>query len=95
MPCGWVRGFVVAKLTDTLLGKLLIRLFLPSMALSLHCSWLNSQIWFPQSSKRINSTILSRSFREARRAGENTTISTPKLSATAAAKMAIEKVYSQ
>lgn len=66
-----------------------MRDFLPSFAFTRHCSWLNSTILSLQPSSRINSTILSKSFLDARRAGENTTISTPNESATAAQKMAM------
>jgi len=47
----------------------------------------------PQSSNLMNSTIRSKIFLEARRAGENTTISIGVESAKAAQKMAIEKVF--
>ena len=79
----------MVKLTDTLLGKLRIKLFFPRNDLSLHCSWLYSMIRSPQSSSRINSTMRSKSLRLARRAGEKTTTSRPHESDSAATKMAM------
>ena len=56
-------------------------------------SWLYSQILSLPPARLTNSTILSRSLRLARRAGEKTTISRPCASAKHAQKMAIENVF--
>ena len=61
----------------------------PSHALRRQASWLYSMILFSALTTLMNSTILSRSFREARRAGLNTTISSPNATAKQAEKMAI------
>jgi len=66
-----------------------MRLFLPSKDVIRHASWLYSQMRFSPPASLINSTILSRSLRDARRAGENTTISRPNASAKQAQKIAM------
>ena len=94
--CGWVRvrGSTPKNLTETFDGKLLIRDVFPLIKLlSLHCSWLYSTILSPQSRSRINSTMRSSNFLDARLAGEKITISSEHERARAATKIAIEKVF--
>ena len=59
--------------TPTLEGKLRISDLRPSKARKRHCSWLYSTILSAPPARVMNSTIRSKSLREARRAGENTT----------------------
>lgn len=80
-------------LTPTFDGNDRIKLFFPSYALRRHASWLYSQILDSPPANLINSTIRSRSLRDARRAGEKTTISRPSASARQAQKIAIENVF--
>ena len=79
--------------TPTLDGNERIKLFFPSNAFNRQASWLYSQMRFSPPASLTNSTIRSKSLRDALRAGEKTTTSNPKASERHAQKIAMLKVF--